>query len=163
MAASDSVLISDGRRSDITLDAMGNVISTSGDDILLASRFNADPNFIPTGQELFAPDSYGFQSGLFPEAQSRGIATLPGGVPLFRDTNGDGIGDFLVGGIGVFFPGPEGFATYEQGFVAGAGVAMGLWSWGGVSTPDRAALTYRAKRPSSSWARRYRHDVRSDR
>jgi uncharacterized protein GlcG (DUF336 family) len=58
-----------------------------------------------------------------PGAQSRGIATLPGGIPLYRDTNGDGVGDTLVGGIGVFFPGPKGYATYEQGFVAKAGQA----------------------------------------
>ena len=80
-------------------------------------RFDAD--FI-MGQEILAPESYGFASGLAPTQQSRGIATLPGGIPLFRDTeiNGvkDGIGDTLVGGIGVFFPGPEGYATYEQGF-----------------------------------------------
>ena len=37
----------------------------------------------------------------------RGIATLPGGVPLYK--NGK-----LVGGIGVFFPGTTGFATEEN-------------------------------------------------
>jgi hypothetical protein len=37
-------------------------------------------------------------------AQSRGIATLPGGIPLYK--NG-----ILVGGIGVFFPGTTGTAT----------------------------------------------------
>jgi uncharacterized protein GlcG (DUF336 family) len=56
---------------------------------------------------------------LLPNAQSRGIATLPGGIPLYRDTNDDGIGDTLIGGIGVFFPGPDGFATHEQDFVPG--------------------------------------------
>jgi uncharacterized protein GlcG (DUF336 family) len=86
-------------------------------------RFNIDPAFVPAGQGLFAPESYGADqnSGLFPEAQSRGIATLPGGIPLFRDSDGDGFGDTLVGGIGVFFPGPDGFATHEQGFVPGIG------------------------------------------
>lgn len=89
-----------------------------GDDITLSGRFDAD--FI-AGQEIDAPESYGFVSGLAPTQQSRGIATLPGGIPIFRDTNGDGAGDFLVGGIGVFFPGPDGYATYEQSFVAGVG------------------------------------------
>ena len=93
----------------------------TADDILLPSRFNADPTFIPNGQELPPPDSYGFESGLFPDAQSRGIATLPGGIPLFRDTDTDDIGDTLLGGIGVFFPGENGYASHEQGFVSGSG------------------------------------------
>jgi uncharacterized protein GlcG (DUF336 family) len=86
-------------------------IKGTPDDVSLTSRFNAD--FIP-GQEIFAPESYGFVSGTLTTAQSRGIATLPGGIPLYR--NGD-----LVGGIGVFFPGPKGYATFSQGFVAGVG------------------------------------------
>ena len=85
----------------------------AGDDIALSSRFDAD--FI-TGQEILAPESWGFASGRAPTQQSRGIATLPGGIPLFRDTDLNGSGDTLVGGIGVFFPGPDGYATYEQGF-----------------------------------------------
>lgn len=92
--------------------------SGGGDDILLSARFDAD--FI-AGQEIDAPESYGLISGIAPAQQSRGIATLPGGIPIFRDTNADGFGDELVGGIGVFFPGPDGYATYEQGFIAGAG------------------------------------------
>jgi uncharacterized protein GlcG (DUF336 family) len=101
----------------------------TGDDVALrmsgggTGRFNIDPAFVPAGQELFAPESYGHvqNSGLLPDAQSRGIATLPGGIPLFCDTNEDGFGDTLVGGIGVFFPGEDGFATHEQGFVPGIG------------------------------------------
>ncbi|REJ92432.1 MAG: hypothetical protein DWQ35_12225 [Planctomycetota bacterium] len=86
-------------------------------------RFNIDPAFVPAGQGLFAPESWGNaqNSGLLPDAQSRGIATLPGGIPLFRDTTSDGNGDALIGGIGVFFPGTDGFATHEQGFVPGIG------------------------------------------
>ena len=90
----------------------------AGDDMALGSRFGAD--FL-LGKEILAPESYGFASRLAPTQQSRGIATLPGGIPLFADSNMDGVGDTLVGGIGVFFPGPDGFATHEQGFVAGIG------------------------------------------
>jgi uncharacterized protein GlcG (DUF336 family) len=38
---------------------------------------------------------------------SRGIATLPGGIPLYKD-------GVLVGGIGVFFPGTTGYASAEN-------------------------------------------------
>jgi uncharacterized protein GlcG (DUF336 family) len=92
-------------------------------DTLLPYRFNIDserlvpdpdnPNsfvkLVPEGSEIYAPESYGFQSGRLPLAQSRGIATLPGGVPLYKNGN-------LTGGIGVFFPGSDGYATHEQGF-----------------------------------------------
>ncbi len=110
---------------------------TAGDNIMLASRFNValsnvmydsnndgvtdTANPAANQVEVTPPESYGKQSGLFDDAQARGIATLPGGVPLYRDTNGDGIGDFLVGGVGVFFPGPDGTADFEQGFSAGTG------------------------------------------
>jgi hypothetical protein len=107
----------------VTFDALGNVepASLSGDDTLLPARFNIDPAFVPAGHEIYAPESYGFVSGRMTEAQSRGIATMPGGIPLFRDTNADGVGDTLVGGIGVFFPGPDGYASHEQSFVPGVG------------------------------------------
>ena len=78
-------------------------------DALLPYRFNVDPAFVPNGQEIYPPESYGFQSGIAPLDQARGIATLPGGIPLFK--NGT-----VVGGIGVFFPGPDGYASHEQGF-----------------------------------------------
>jgi uncharacterized protein GlcG (DUF336 family) len=42
-----------------------------------------------------------------PLAQSRGIGTLPGGIPLYKD-------DEVVGGIGVFFPGTTGYASAEN-------------------------------------------------
>ncbi|MEK6259090.1 MAG: heme-binding protein [Planctomycetota bacterium] len=84
-------------------------------------RFNIDPANVPTGQTLATPISYGTDAGIPGDSQNRGIATLPGGLPIFRDTNGDGNGDTLIGGIGVFFPGADGYATHEQGFVAGAG------------------------------------------
>jgi uncharacterized protein GlcG (DUF336 family) len=92
-------------------------IKGTGDDIQLNStasefglprgRFDVDPQFVPAGQTLFAPESYGYQSGIAPGAQSRGIATLPGGIPLYKNGR-------LVGGIGVFFPGRTGFATEEN-------------------------------------------------
>jgi uncharacterized protein GlcG (DUF336 family) len=85
----------------------------AGDDLTLAGRFDAT---FDAGKSIAAPESYGFVSGLAPTQQSRGIATLPGGIPLFRDTDMNGIGDTIVGGIGVFFPGPDGYATFEQGF-----------------------------------------------
>ncbi len=91
-----------------------DAVRGTADDVTLTGRFNIDPAFVPAGQELVAPESYGFQSRRLVTAQSRGIATLPGGIPLYK--NG-----VLVGGIGVFFPGPDGYATFEQGFVGGVG------------------------------------------
>lgn len=86
-----------------------------GDDILLPARFNT--TYEP-GKNIEAPESYGFTSGRMMNAQSRGIATLPGGIPLYR-------GFDVVGGIGVFFPGTTGAprllgtATFEQNFKPG--------------------------------------------
>ncbi|MBI3839836.1 MAG: heme-binding protein [Planctomycetia bacterium] len=89
-------------------------IKGTPDDIILPSRFNVNPANIPPGQGTNAPESYGFVSGIRPFAQSRGIGTLPGGIPLYK--NG-----ILVGGIGVFFPGPNGYASFEQGFIPNVG------------------------------------------
>ena len=61
------------------------------------------------GAALPNTEAFAQVTGFDPAAQSRGIATLPGGIPLFK--NG-----VLVGGIGVFFPGSHGYATYEQNF-----------------------------------------------
>jgi uncharacterized protein GlcG (DUF336 family) len=92
-------------------------IKGTGDDLALTTRFNVDLNQVPdeakTYMQLF-PESYGTQSGLLPEAQSRGIATLPGGIPIYKNASQ---GLQLIGGIGVFFPGVDGYATHEQGFV----------------------------------------------
>jgi uncharacterized protein GlcG (DUF336 family) len=57
--------------------------------------------------ELVAPESYGQVTGILPNAQSRGVGTLPGGIPLFKNNK-------EVGGIGVFFPGTTGYATEEN-------------------------------------------------
>ncbi|NQV26642.1 MAG: heme-binding protein [Rhodopirellula sp.] len=113
----------------------------TADDITLTNRFNIDTAWVPLDTNgdtypdnpdvdmngladslrLSAPESYGFVSGVYPAGQSRGIATLPGGVPLFRDTDGDNVGETLIGGIGVFFPGTDGTAVFEQDFQAGVG------------------------------------------
>lgn len=112
------------------------------DDFDMTTRFNVDPAFVPanagsyltdanplTGLINGFPESWGLQSGVYPDGQGRGIATLPGGVPLFkivtdaagnvvmRDGNRSLPQTNLVGGIGVFFPGEDGYATFEQGFV----------------------------------------------
>ncbi len=92
-------------------------IKGTGDDLAaLHARFNVDLTQVPTDAQSYMrlfPESYGKQSGVMKFAQSRGFATLPGGIPLYK--NGDQ-GLKLVGGIGVFFPGPDGFATFEQAF-----------------------------------------------
>jgi uncharacterized protein GlcG (DUF336 family) len=55
------------------------------------------------------------------------VATLPGGIPLFKvrvdATPSSQPSQLLnlVGGIGVFFPGEDGYATFEQGFRHGVG------------------------------------------
>ena len=82
-------------------------IKGTADDVMLPYRFNINPAFVPAGKTIFAPESYGFVSGSMPKAQSRGIATLPGGVPLYKHGT-------LVGGIGVFFPGTTGYASAEN-------------------------------------------------
>jgi uncharacterized protein GlcG (DUF336 family) len=79
--------------------------------IALPNRFNVPsqyiPNSIPANEQLVAPVSYGVLTGQLPNAQGRGIGTLPGGIPLYK--NG-----VLVGGIGVFFPGTTGYASAEN-------------------------------------------------
>ncbi len=97
-----------------------NGIKENG-DVTLSWRFDANPSFIPNDAKPFMqtfPESYGFQSGLLPNSQGRGIATLPGGMPLYKEQVINGKKSLiLVGGIGVFFPGPNGYASYEQDFV----------------------------------------------
>jgi uncharacterized protein GlcG (DUF336 family) len=68
-------------------------------------------------------DSYGVATNKLPDAQSRGIGTLPGGVPLYKVDPSNGNATVLVGGIGVFFPGSNGYATNEQNFVSAASLA----------------------------------------
>ncbi len=99
-------------------------IKGTDDDVELPNRFNVADEFIPDhllDEDLFIkpPDSYGFVSGIFPEAQPRGISTLPGGLPILRlyETEIRGIPRTraaLIGGMGVFYPGSTGFAIEEN-------------------------------------------------
>src|SRR5207253_5871814 len=41
-------------------------IKGTADDLFLPARFNISPAFVPPGQTVFAPESYGFVSGTFP-------------------------------------------------------------------------------------------------
>ncbi len=93
-------------------------IKGTPDDAIMTWRFDANPAFIPADAKSFMktfPESYGLQSGRLPNAQGRGIATLPGGMPLYKKRDDGTLA--LVGGVGVFFPGSNGFASYEQNFV----------------------------------------------
>ncbi len=81
----------------------------------LTSRFNINPTYVPAGKTLVAPLSYydtlltpaNQKNPAVPHVASRGIATLPGGIPIYN-------GGVLIGGIGVFFPGTTGFANEEN-------------------------------------------------
>ncbi len=104
----------DNRDSSVTPGPDG--ILGTADDVTLSTRFNVNPAFIPasipTAEQLHAPDSYGIVSGIDPGAQSRGEATLPGGLPIYRlGTDGQ---FHVVGGIGVFYPGTTGYASEEN-------------------------------------------------
>lgn len=102
----DLFLIEHTNRDSLVAPGPDNIKGTA-DDITLPSRFNVPTEFIPPGQEINPPESFGLISGMRPNAQSRGIATLPGGIPIYKEGQ-------LVGGIGVFFPGATGFATEEN-------------------------------------------------
>jgi uncharacterized protein GlcG (DUF336 family) len=85
--------------------------TTVKNGVTLPNRFNVNGAFIPTYYPpqllLSPPNSYGFVTGIEPGAQPRGIGTLPGGIPIVKDGS-------VVGGIGVFFPGVNGFADQEN-------------------------------------------------
>jgi uncharacterized protein GlcG (DUF336 family) len=72
-----------------------NRVSTVVDGVLIANR-----------------KSYGQQTETALDETSRGIGTLPGGLPVYRANSNQ-----LIAGIGAFFPGPFGYASFEQGFV----------------------------------------------
>ncbi|MBL8795917.1 MAG: heme-binding protein [Planctomycetia bacterium] len=71
--------------------------SSAVDPGTLTGRFNVANSLTP-------PVSFGVFTGDNPDALPRGIATLPGGIPIYK--NG-----FEVGGIGVFYPGATGYAS----------------------------------------------------
>jgi uncharacterized protein GlcG (DUF336 family) len=105
----------EGTNRDSYLQPGPDTIKGTADDIPLPDRFNINPAFVPPGQAINAPLAYG-EALLTPAGQrtpvvnhfqSRGIATLPGGIPLYKY-------GVLVGGIGVFFPGTTGYATEEN-------------------------------------------------
>ena len=79
---------------------------------ITGTRFNVPPQDIPAGASLVAPESYGQVTGILPSAQARGIATLPGGLPLYKKQPDGSLAE--VGGIGIFFPGTTGYATEEN-------------------------------------------------
>jgi hypothetical protein len=93
---------------------------STANDVTLPSRFNVPVSNIPSsivgaGLTLTPPESYGFISGLEPDAQARGVGTLPGGIPITRMEEVNGVETpIVVGGIGVFYPGTTGFATEEN-------------------------------------------------
>ncbi|HWE36305.1 MAG TPA: heme-binding protein [Isosphaeraceae bacterium] len=102
-------------RDSIVTPGTNHVRGTAG-AVRLPSRFNVPLQYIPPNVQadpINPPESYGFVSGLLPNAQARGIATLPGGIPLYKSATPGGP-ESLVGGIGVFFPGTTGFATEEN-------------------------------------------------
>lgn len=82
---------------------------------LFAIEHTNRTSIVANGVTITNRDSYGTQSGTAPGTIARGISTMPGGLGIYRFKTNE-----LIGGIGVFFPGPEGFATFEQGFVASA-------------------------------------------
>ncbi len=95
---------------------------STANDVTLPNRFNVAQQYIPasiaaTQTQLVPPESYGYISGLLPDAQARGIGTLPGGIPIIRMMSVSGRAKkqpILVGGIGVFYPGTTGYATAEN-------------------------------------------------
>ncbi len=84
--------------------------------------YGEDPANI--AQSIPSPVAYGVQSS-DPGHENdigRGIGTLPGGIGLYKldpnfvDPKTHKPIPVLVGGIGVFFPGPTGYADVEQNF-----------------------------------------------
>jgi subtilisin family serine protease len=112
---------------DLLFAGFNNISNTGGtdDDVALMNRFNVPTADLPivggTPYDVPTPESYGVQSGLLTQAIGRGIATMPGGIPLLKAIPDPMLNSpfTVVGGIGVFFPGLDGYATHEQGFIPG--------------------------------------------
>jgi len=79
---------------------------------LFAIEHTNRTSIVVDGQVITNRASYGQQSGTLPGSIGRGIATLPGGIGIYRAGT-----DEVIGGLGVFFPGIDGSAAFEQGFV----------------------------------------------
>jgi uncharacterized protein GlcG (DUF336 family) len=107
----------EGTNRDTTFHVGPSGIVGAPDSVRLPERFNVTPadipGTIPLNQQLEPMDSYGFVSGLEPNAAPRGIGTLPGGIPIYK-TDPETGRLLEVGGIGVFFPGTTGFADEEN-------------------------------------------------
>lgn len=102
-------------------EGLDGVLGTA-DDFELNSRFNVNLDAVPDLAKPYLtswPESYGIVTETSMLSRSRGFGVLPGGVPLYKQLASGGVN--LVGAMGVFFPGPDGFATHEQGFVPGIG------------------------------------------
>ncbi len=96
-----------------------NRVSVLKPGISPASPFDA-ANFIIDRRSYSAQvagtyGAVGSQAGQPPQPIARGIATLPGGIAIYRAGTNE-----VIGGLGVFFPGKDGTASFEQGFVATA-------------------------------------------
>jgi uncharacterized protein GlcG (DUF336 family) len=109
-------------RDSIRQPAQNGEVKSAANDVTLPSRYNVPVADIPSsivdsGTELTPPESYGYVSGLEPDAQARGVGTLPGGVPIDRMVHVAGRKKpqpVVIGGIGVFYPGTTGYATAEN-------------------------------------------------
>ena len=96
-----------------------NRVSVLKPGVSPASPFDA-ANFIIDRRSYAAQvagtyGAVGSQVGQPPQPIARGIATLPGGIAIYRANTNE-----VIGGLGVFFPGKDGTASFEQGFVATA-------------------------------------------
>ena len=85
------------------------VNNTPSADLFNIEASNRDITALAAG--LTSDVSYGALTGTSPGVEGRGIGTLPGGVPIYKDGQ-------LVGGIGVFFPGTTGYATAENSILS---------------------------------------------
>jgi hypothetical protein len=85
------------------------VNNTPSADLFNIEASNRDIKALADG--LTSDVSYGILTGTSSEKEGRGIGTLPGGVPIYKDGE-------LVGGIGVFFPGTTGYATVENSILS---------------------------------------------
>jgi len=124
-----------------------------GDDLTLNRRFNVDPAFVSTAAQDYMklfPESYGTQSGLLPTAQSRGIATLPGGIPLYRPMIIAGKPTpILIGGVGV-----ANIMFVVEGSITDEAKTNSACSSPGKTALQRLSKASNTSRPEGPWALR---------